>query len=101
MNPGTLFDAQALSENELDKRMRYSALFQHPIFSNNPISPAAKVGLKIGFDAASNHSMTFFELQYPAWVMQHYTLLYHACPSNTTLEKLSNQKDGSITKGGS
>jgi len=93
-NPGVLFNAQGLSQSEIDKRLRIWASLPHPII------PTREVGLKVGLDAASNHSVTFHRLHYPPWMVRHHALLYHACPSNTPLGNFANEKGDSITAGG-
>ena len=94
VSPGILSNAQGRSESALDQYLRSWALLPHPS------QKAVQVGLQLGFEAASNHSVTFHELRYPSWMVRHHALLYRACPVHTALGTMysdGNQKNDLIT----
>lgn len=86
-SPGVLFNAKGLSQSELDEQLRWWALLPHPA------EKSVQVGLKLGLESASNHSVTFHQLRYSEWFVRHHALLYRACPSNSPLWELANRKD--------
>ena len=89
ISPGMIFRSKGQSESDVDKNIRFFASQSHPM------QPDAKVGMKVGLDAASNHSVTFHKLRYQSWMVRHHALLYRACPLNSMLGKFyQNQKAG-------
>jgi len=94
MHPGVLSVARGISTSEFDEQLKFWGLLPHPT------EKTVKVGMKIGFEAASNHSVTFHQLRYNSWFVRHHALIYRACPANTILGKLANRTDDSITEGG-
>lgn len=56
---------------------------------DHPTNKGKKVGLKLGLDAASNHSVAFHRLRYLSWMARHHALIYGACDASTPLGKLT------------
>jgi len=84
VSPGILANAKGVSNSAFDEQLRFWAGLSHPESKDT----AVKVGLQIGYDAASNHSVTFHELRYPVWLVRHHALLYRACPSTSALGRM-------------
>ena len=82
VSPSILYNAQGRSQSAFDQYLRSWSLLPHPS------QKAVQIGLQIGFEAASNHSVTFHELRYPSWMVRHHALLYRACPLHTALGRM-------------
>jgi len=65
------------------KQVLYWATLYHPT------KKGQKVGLQVGFDAVSNHSVTFHRLRHPVWMTRHHALIYGACNASTPLGNLT------------
>lgn len=63
----------------------------------HPTRKGETVGLQLGLDAASNHSVAFHRLSDHVWMARHHALVYRACDLTTPLGKLTDLPvDGSI-----
>jgi hypothetical protein len=65
------------------QQLSYYATLDHPT------NIGKKVGLQMGLDAASNHSVVFHRLRYLSWMARHHALIYGACDASTPLGKLT------------
>lgn len=92
--PDMTYNETAGKRSFMQHQWSYWATLDHPTIKG------VKVGVKQGLDAASNHTVAFHRLRYPAWMARHHALIYRACDASTPLGNLTDIGVGSITAGG-